>query len=117
MFIFHQASDLVLDNLIRLLELPSLKVVRHLEKIGNTVSSTIPIAYELERRAGRIQPGMTILLMGFGVGGLGAPLAGILPTEFITYLVFAMISFGAAILGGILWMIDRQSQHSAPSTP
>ena len=56
-------------------------------------------------------------LMGFGVGGLGAPLAGILPTEFITYLVFAMISFGAAILGGILWMIDRQSEHSAPSTP
>ena len=68
MFIFHQASDLVLDNLIRLLGLPSHKVVRHLEKIGNTVSSTIPIAYELERRAGRIQPGMTILLMGFGVG-------------------------------------------------
>jgi 3-oxoacyl-[acyl-carrier-protein] synthase-3 len=68
LFIFHQASNLVLNNLVRLLELPAPKVVRHLENFGNTVSSTIPIAYELERRAGRIQPGMTILLMGFGVG-------------------------------------------------
>ena len=68
LFIFHQASNLVLDNLTRLLELPNEKVVRHLENFGNTVSSTIPIAFELERRAGRIKSGMTILLMGFGVG-------------------------------------------------
>lgn len=68
LYVFHQASSLVLDNLTRLLELPDDKVVRHLESYGNTVSSTIPIALELERRSGRIQPGMTILLMGFGVG-------------------------------------------------
>ncbi|HCO99889.1 MAG: 3-oxoacyl-ACP synthase [Alphaproteobacteria bacterium] len=68
LFIFHQASNLVLDNLTRLLDLADKKVVRHLESYGNTVSSTIPIALELERRAGHIRPGMTLLLMGFGVG-------------------------------------------------
>lgn len=68
LFIFHQASNLVLDNLTRLLDLPDKKVIRHLENYGNTVSSTIPIALELERRAGHIRPGMTLLLMGFGVG-------------------------------------------------
>lgn len=49
-------------------------------------------------------------MMGFGVGGLGAPLAGMLATEFTTYLVFGLISFGAAILGGILCVMDRRVQ-------
>ena len=43
-FIFHQASKIVIDNLIRKIELPKNKVFCNYEKIGNTVSSTIPIA-------------------------------------------------------------------------
>ena len=45
-------------------------------------------------------------MMGFGVGGLGAPLAGMLPTESTTYLVFSLISFLAAMLGSLLWWLN-----------
>jgi len=47
-------------------------------------------------------------MMGFGVGGLGAPLAGMLATESTTYLVFGLISFVAAMLGGLLWYLDSR---------
>jgi 3-oxoacyl-[acyl-carrier-protein] synthase-3 len=36
--------------------------------VGNTVSSTIPIALQRARAAGRIRPGSRLLLAGFGVG-------------------------------------------------
>ena len=47
-------------------------------------------------------------MMGFGVGGLGAPLAGMLATESTTYLVFSLLSFVAAMLGGVLWYLDSR---------
>ena len=67
-YIYHQASKLVLDNIQSSLRIPDAKMVRHYEEIGNTVSSTIPLALENELRCGRIRPGMTLLMMGFGVG-------------------------------------------------
>lgn len=68
LYIFHQASRVVLDNLQRTLGLPPEKVYRNYEKIGNTVSATIPIALRQAREEGRLGEGMTVLLMGFGVG-------------------------------------------------
>jgi 3-oxoacyl-[acyl-carrier-protein] synthase-3 len=38
------------------------------EQIGNTVSSTIPIALERAMETGKIRKGMKVLLAGFGVG-------------------------------------------------
>ena len=35
---------------------------------GNTVSATIPIAYEDALKNGKITPGNKVLLCGFGVG-------------------------------------------------
>ena len=46
-------------------------------------------------------------MMGFGIGGLGAPLAGYLPSELLTYLVFSGIAVVAGGMGGILWWLDR----------
>jgi len=75
LFIFHQASKLVIDNLVRRLKLPEDKVFRNYKNIGNTVSSTIPIAIKDAVDEGRINLGDTILLVGFGVGlSLGATL-------------------------------------------
>lgn len=68
LFIFHQASAIVLNNLKRLLKLDEDRVFWHLREVGNTVSSTIPIAYEMARREDRIQAGMTVALVAFGVG-------------------------------------------------
>ena len=46
-------------------------------------------------------------MMGFGVGGLGAPLAGALTSELVTYLVFSGIAIAAAGMGVILCWLDR----------
>ena len=67
-FLFHQASKLVLDNLERLLKVDGGRIYRNYEEIGNTVSSTIPIALEELLTSGRLERGMTTMMIGFGVG-------------------------------------------------
>ena len=68
LFIFHQASKLVLDSLQKALDLPSEKVYNNLTNIGNTVSSSLPIAIKDALDQKRIKPGDKIVLCGFGVG-------------------------------------------------
>ena len=67
-FVFHQASKTVIDNLVRKLNLPKKKVFCNYEKIGNTVSSTIPIALRELLKGKKIKKGDKLLLCGFGVG-------------------------------------------------
>ncbi|HKS27280.1 MAG TPA: ketoacyl-ACP synthase III [Pyrinomonadaceae bacterium] len=64
----HQANKFMLERLQRRLKIPDEKFHIELEKTGNTVSSTIPIALESARRQGRIKAGDTVALIGFGVG-------------------------------------------------
>ncbi len=66
-FVFHQASKMALDSLGRLLKVPSDRLFTNLEKWGNTVSASIPIALHDAMRSGRLPPGK-ILISGFGVG-------------------------------------------------
>lgn len=68
LFVFHQASKLVLDDLTKNLRLPVEKVVQDLETIGNTVSAAIPIALKRAADAGRLAKGRLVMLVGFGVG-------------------------------------------------
>lgn len=68
LFVFHQASKLVMDNIIRRLELPEEKVFSNLDRVGNTVSASIPIALKDAVEAGRLQEGDQVMLLGFGVG-------------------------------------------------
>jgi 3-oxoacyl-[acyl-carrier-protein] synthase-3 len=66
-YVFHQGSGHILTSLQRQLRIPDEKLVRELEDLGNTVSSTIPIA--LARLADRVDlRGKNILISGFGVG-------------------------------------------------
>jgi len=66
--IFHQASKIVIENLVRKLNIPINKVFINYNKFGNTVSSTIPIClYELMKK-NKIKKGDQILICGFGVG-------------------------------------------------
>tara|TARA_A100001011_G_scaffold300224_1_gene313496 strand:- start:1429 stop:2370 length:942 start_codon:yes stop_codon:yes gene_type:complete len=67
-FVFHQASKVVIDNLIRKMNLPKKKVFCNYKKIGNTVSSTIPIALSDLLKKKKIKKGDKLLLCGFGVG-------------------------------------------------
>jgi 3-oxoacyl-[acyl-carrier-protein] synthase-3 len=67
-FVFHQASKMVLDHLRRKLRIPPERFYTAIEDCGNTVSSTIPIALKRACSDGRIAPGNSVLLAGFGVG-------------------------------------------------
>lgn len=68
LFIFHQANQFMLDYIRRKLKISEEKFFIHLEDVGNTVSSTIPIALEEAMKSNRIEKGMTVLIAGFGVG-------------------------------------------------
>ena len=68
LFIFHQASQLVLDNLIRVMSLDEGKVFINLKYTGNTVSASIPIALKDAETQGRLVNGDRVMLIGFGVG-------------------------------------------------
>ena len=67
-FIFHQASKTVLENLIRKLKIDKKKVFVNIVNIGNTVSSTIPIAFKQLIMKKKLKKNSLVLIAGFGVG-------------------------------------------------
>jgi 3-oxoacyl-[acyl-carrier-protein] synthase III len=68
LFLFHQASRLVLDGLVRSLKIPSQKVVIDMATTGNLVSSSIPVLLEKMLSNGMVKRGQLVVLCGFGVG-------------------------------------------------
>ena len=68
MFIFHQASKYVIDNLIRIVKIPKNKVFVNYKNIGNTISSSIPIALKEANKKKMLKNNSNIMLIGFGVG-------------------------------------------------
>lgn len=66
LFVFHQANKYMLEHLRKKLKIDDDKFFVNLEKVGNTVSSTIPIAL-CDARAKEKLKG-NVLLAGFGVG-------------------------------------------------
>ena len=68
LFVLHQANGFMLGHLRRRLKIPQERFFVHLEEVGNTVSSTIPLALEEAHARGRIADGDRVLLCGFGVG-------------------------------------------------
>ena len=68
LYVFHQANKFMLDSIRKINGLPRDKFYVNLETTGNTVSSTIPIALKQLGDAGKLQAGMKVMLMGFGVG-------------------------------------------------
>jgi 3-oxoacyl-[acyl-carrier-protein] synthase-3 len=68
LFVFHQANAYMLEFLRKKCRIPEDKFYTWYESSGNTVSNTIPIALHHAMDDGRIQPGNTVMLVGFGVG-------------------------------------------------
>jgi 3-oxoacyl-[acyl-carrier-protein] synthase-3 len=67
-YVYHQANKYMLENLAVSSSIPPEKMVYHLETVGNTVSSSIPLAIDAHVERGCIRPGQTLVLAGFGVG-------------------------------------------------
>jgi len=68
LFIFHQANKYMLNFLRKKIKIPEEKFFYYMDKVGNTVSSTIPIALSEALKENKIQTGQNVLLAGFGVG-------------------------------------------------
>jgi 3-oxoacyl-[acyl-carrier-protein] synthase-3 len=68
LFVFHQANRYMLEHLRKRMKIPQEHFYVHMSNCGNTVSSTIPIALKHAHQEGRLKPGMTSALVGFGVG-------------------------------------------------
>ncbi len=67
-FVFHQANAYMLEALREKMGLPKEKFPIYLEKIGNTVSSTIPILLEHMTATGKFRTDQRLVLCAFGVG-------------------------------------------------
>lgn len=68
LFVFHQASGIILRSLRRKCRIPEEKFFLHIENCGNTVSSSIPLALYHAIHGEHIGQGSKVMLVGFGVG-------------------------------------------------
>lgn len=66
LWVFHQANKYMINYLRKLLSIDKDKFYIFMEKVGNTVSSTIPIALCEARKEDKLHG--NVLLAGFGVG-------------------------------------------------
>lgn len=68
LFIFHQANSFMLNHLRKKIGIDESKFYVDMEDVGNTVSSTIPIALKRALDKKIISKGDKVLFAGFGVG-------------------------------------------------
>jgi len=64
----HQSNRRIIEDAVRALDIPLLKVVLDIEKMGNTASATIPIAIHHARQEGRLKASDLVCLIGYGAG-------------------------------------------------
>jgi 3-oxoacyl-[acyl-carrier-protein] synthase-3 len=67
-FVLHQANRFMLNALRKKLDVAPERVPICMEDVGNTVSSTIPLALESMRHQGLLDRPRRLMLIGFGVG-------------------------------------------------
>ena len=65
----HQANVRIIDDCAKHLGVPPERMVRHIERVGNTVAGSIPLALAWAAWNGQLKPGDRTVLTGFG-GGL-----------------------------------------------
>jgi 3-oxoacyl-[acyl-carrier-protein] synthase-3 len=64
----HQANDRISLMVARNLRIPVEKVIRNIDRMGNTTAASIPIALDEALKNGRINEGDTVVLTAFGSG-------------------------------------------------
>jgi 3-oxoacyl-[acyl-carrier-protein] synthase III len=69
MLILHQSNLRMIETIVQSLGLPMEKTVTTIENYGNTAAASIPITIRKALDTGRLEPGMRVMLCGFG-GGL-----------------------------------------------
>jgi 3-oxoacyl-[acyl-carrier-protein] synthase-3 len=64
----HQANRNILAAAADTLGIPLDRVAINIDRYGNTLAASIPLALDEALAAGRIQPGDIVALVGFGAG-------------------------------------------------
>ena len=67
-YVFHQANKFMLETIRKVCDIVPERFYLNMEQVGNTVSSTIPIALKDCMDNGTISSGMEVMIAGFGVG-------------------------------------------------
>ncbi len=80
-FVFHQANRFMLEALRSQLGLPTERFVIDLEEVGNTISSSIPIAIKRLYSARDIRAPACAMLVGFGTGLSWGAVMATLPSD------------------------------------
>ena len=68
LFVPHQANIRIIESAAAKLGLAPDKAYTNLQRYGNTSCASIPLCLSEARAEGRLKPGDTVLLMGFGSG-------------------------------------------------
>ena len=64
----HQANRRIIETAAKRLHAPIEKFYQNMERYGNTSAASIPIALDEMNEQGLLQPGQTIMCVGFGAG-------------------------------------------------
>ena len=67
-FVPHQANRRILEGTVRKLGIAEDRIVLTLDKHGNTSAASIPLAFDVAVKDGRIKPGQLVLLEAMGGG-------------------------------------------------
>lgn len=68
LFVLHQANRRIIEGISRRLKVEISKFPMNLDRVGNMSSAAIPVLLDELNRQGRLAPGMTLALAGFGAG-------------------------------------------------
>lgn len=64
----HQANQRIMEAVANHFDFPQDRVISIVHEMGNTSAATVPVAFDMAVRDGRIQRGQNILLTAFGAG-------------------------------------------------
>ncbi len=68
LFVPHQANSRIIEAGLERLGIPRERCLVTVDRFANTAAATIPIALDEAVRSGLLEPGMVVLLTGFGAG-------------------------------------------------
>lgn len=68
LFVPHQANAYMLESLRQRMDIPEERFYVNMADCGNTVSASIPIALRRAVDDGSLEPGMRVMVVGYGVG-------------------------------------------------
>lgn len=68
LYVLHQANKRIIEGIAKRLSVDISRFPMNLSEVGNTSSAAIPLLLDELNKKGRLRPGMTLMLSGFGAG-------------------------------------------------